>query len=819
MDGKFRLPLIPVFLAYSIGISLGHFNWAFPLPGWFLIPGLLFLWGFLLVTRKDRWGSWIALLLFFLLGVLSIQKYLAPGPPADPLSRFHGLNRIALEGTILRPPLRSERGTQLLIHSDQVILREGSIPIRGRVLLFLENEVEAFRVGDRLRVWCRLYPPRGFHNPGGFSYERHLAFERIHTVAFPLQEFACVKIGEGFGNPLLLHVEGWRDKIRGFLERRTSYPSSSILKALVLGEQGDIPEEVRQHFVVTGVAHLLAISGDHLGIVAFLSFSLLLWVLKRSEWLLLTVSVRKWAAALTIPCILLYTFIAGGGISVVRATLMVIIFFLSILFDRERNLLHTLALAAFLILVVSPPSLFDVSFQLSFLAVLSILYLVPRVLALFRRKEIIPPSRTPWGQTAWKYLKLSLLVTAVATLGTAPFVVYHFNRVSPIGLISNLFIVPTVGFLIVPTALLASLLSFFVDPVASVLIGGAGWLTGVLLQVVNLFASVPLASLFMSTPTTFEIVLFYLLLFLVVHLPGRKKLQALFLALSVVFILDLAYWNLRDRFREDLVLTFIDVGHGDSILVEFPRGKRMLVDGGGLRDERFDIGKNVIAPFLWGRKIRKIDYLVLTHPDPDHVQGLNFIASNFPIGQFWTNGSETGPESFLRLKETLRKKKVEALPLNETSPPQMIGGVQISVLNPPVGKWTSERASEGTFHNNQSLVLNVQFKNIRLLLTGDVEEEAEHRILRAGHSVKADLIKVPHHGSASSSTAVFLNRVRPAYAIVSASERNAGMLPHPEVLARYRVLGSRIFRTDRHGAITVVTDGDRIEVRPFLEGR
>ena len=283
MDGKFRLPLIPVFLAYSIGIYLGHFNRGLPLPGWVLFLSLLLLWAFLLMTRRNRWGAGTALVLFFFLGVLSIQAYLSPGPPLDPLSRFHGLNRITLEGTILRPPLRSERGTQVLIHSHQVILREGSFPVRGRVLLFLENEVEPLHMGDRLRVGCRLYPPRGFHNPGGFSFERHLAFDRIHTVAFPLREWACVKIGGGFGNPLLLHVEGWRDKIRRFLEQGTNHPSSSILKALVLGEQGDIPEEVKQHFVVAGVAHLLAISGDHLGIVAFLSFSLFLWVLKRSE--------------------------------------------------------------------------------------------------------------------------------------------------------------------------------------------------------------------------------------------------------------------------------------------------------------------------------------------------------------------------------------------------------------------------------------------------------------------------------------------------------------------------------------------------------
>ena len=235
-------------------------------------------------------------------------------------------------------------------------------------------------MGDRLRFLCKLYSPHGFHNPGGFSYERHLAFERIHTIGFLSEEKGWVKLGEGFKNPILLRIESWRDHIRDFLDREANPPTSSIFKALVLGEQGDIPEEVKEHFILTGIAHLLAISGDQFGIVALLSFSLLIWILKRSEFLLLSISVKKWAAGLTIPCILLYAFIAGGGISVIRAAIMVITFLLSILLDRERNLLHTLALAAFLILIFSPPSLFDVSFQLSFLAVLSILYLVPRIL-------------------------------------------------------------------------------------------------------------------------------------------------------------------------------------------------------------------------------------------------------------------------------------------------------------------------------------------------------------------------------------------------------------------------------------------------------
>jgi competence protein ComEC len=823
MGETFRLPLIPVFLSYTVGLYLGCFEYPIPSHVFLLaLVGLLAVWFFFITVKKVLWGSCISLVLFFLLGIFSIQTYLHPPLSPSHISHFIGVEGMALEGTVDRPPDRTPEGTQLLIRSRNVIVADRHVAVTGSVLLFVRDKGNSFRMGDGLRVLCTLDRPRGFQNPGGFSYERHLAFERIHTVGFASNEPAWVTLGEGDHNPILLWIERCRDHIRQFLEREVASPASSILKALVLGEQRDIPEELSEHFVATGIAHLLAISGDHLGIVALLSFSLLIWFLKRSEFLILSTSVKKWAAGLTVPCILLYTFIAGGGISVIRATIMVIVFFLSILFNRERHLLHTLGLAAFLILLVSPPSLFDVSFQLSFLAVLSILTLVPRLLPALKREDWPLPMETHWTKRIWNYVKLSLLVTAVATFGTAPFVALHFNRVSPIGLVSNLLFIPWVGFVIVPLTITASVLSFFVTPVAGLLIHLAGAVTAILLRTVAFFASLPLASLFVSTPTVFEIILFYLLLISLAHVQKQRKVRYLFAGLCFMFIVNVAYWNVKDLFQKELTLTFIDVGQGDSILVEFPKGKRMLIDGGGLYDDRFDIGKSVVAPFLWNKKIRKIDTLVLTHPDPDHLKGLNFIASHFSIGQFWESGLRVASESFLHLERTLLEKGVKRVSLNEKSSIQEISGVYVSVLNPapfPVdeGSFKGERGRSMT--NNCSLVLKLQFRNTGVLLAGDVEKEAEVRILRQGHPVRADLLKIPHHGSLSSSTVAFLEKVKPAYAVLSVAQRNVGRLPHPDVLKRYEGLNIKVFRTDRDGAVTVVTDGEKIEITSFLRTR
>ncbi len=822
-----RLPLIPTLIAYTLGLYLGHFNLPFPHQGFIFLFLILFIfWAFLMVMKKVRWGSWIAFVLFFLLGIFSIHNYLYPRHSPSHISQYIGFDRISLEGIIDRAPEHTQERTHLWIRSEKVILPKHHIPVDGDLLLILKKENGPFHSGDRLRFLCKLQSPHGFHNPGGFSYERHLAFDRIHTIGFLADETSWVKIGEGFKNPILLKIEDWRDAIRNFLEKESHPPSSGIFKALVLGEQGDIPEEVKENFILTGTAHLLAISGDQFGIVAFLSFFLLTWILKRSEFLLLSISVRKWAAGLTIPCIVLYAFIAGGGMSVIRAMIMLITFLLSILLNRERNLLHTLALAAFFILLFSPPSLFDVSFQLSFLAVLSILYMVPRILEGLKKEGPSLPSNVTWKKTIWKYIKISFLATAVATFGTAPFVALHFNRISPIGLVTNLFIIPWVGFLLVPISLTASILSFVFYPFAVLLIHINEFFTVILLQAVSFFASFPFASFFISTPTTFEIILFYVLLFSVVHLHksnrpdhGRKRVRYLFLGVCLLLTLDLAFWNWRDDFQKNLTLTFIDVGHGDSILLEFPKGKKMLIDGGGLYEDRFDIGKNVIAPFLWKKKIRRIDFLVLTHPDPDHLKGLNFIASHFSVGQFWDNGIRTDSEFYQQLGETLLRKSIERLSLNENRPPQTINGVNISFFNPPAKKPSHAILPAPSLFNNSSLVMMIQFKNIRILLAGDIEKETEDRMLREGYSLKADILKIPHHGSSSSSTPYFLQRVEPSYAVLSVGERNIGKLPHPEVLRRYEQLGSRIFRTDKHGAITVTTDGEKIEIKPFIRSR
>jgi len=813
MKKVFRLPLLPPLCAYTLGLYTADLLPALPSPmGLLVLLVLLFLWAIGMIIRKTSIVTPLILLFFFALGNVSMNVYLDPPLPSHSLLRFVGPDPVRIEGHIVKIPYRSPWRTQLLIEAKHLLRDDQVFPVEGNLLLFLNEPDPPLTVGDRLRIFCRLRSPRGFRNPGGFSYERHLAFEGVRVVGFLAMDKGWVKIGQGHGNPLLLRVETWRDHIRRFLRREGDPTCSGIFEALVLGEQGNIPDEVKESFGRTGITHLLAISGDHLGIVAFLSYSLLIWVLKRSEIVLLSTLVKKWAAGLTIPCVVLYTFVAGAGMSVVRATIMVVTFFLSILIDRERHLLHTLAVAAFLILFLSPPSLFDVSFQLSFAAVLSILYLVPSLLR--EPKEEEPPlsQRPPWRRKLGQYVRLSFWATLAASVGTGPLVLFHFNRISPMGLVTNLFAIPWVGFLIVPLSLLASFLSFFFSDLARLLLQVNNVLCLGLLKVIGLFASVPFASLYLPTPSPAEIFLFYGLLFLSVHLRKVPIARYLFVGLGLLLALFVAYGYGKDLFQKELRVTFLDVGPGDSILVEFPAGRKMLIDGGGLHDERFDIGRQVVAPFLWRKKIRRIDYLVLTHPDPDHLKGLPFIASHFTIGEFWSNGFPSTSEAYTELERTLKGRGLPSSSISEDKAPVEINGVRLSFFNPPHLTPPRSRTPLPSFINNQSLVLKLEYGRIGFLFAGDVEKEAEQRMIGAAHPLEATVLKVPHHGSLSSSSGPFIEAVRPTFAIFSVGEHGPARLPHEEVLKRYLDAGCRIFRTDRDGAITVRTDGQAIEV-------
>jgi competence protein ComEC len=762
-------------------------------------------------------GTVLFPVIFILIGAILMNQCARPQIPLNHISNLMKDKPLNIQGTLYTPPqLRKDR-LKLYIKAERVYSKEGYINVTGKLILTVSDTKTDLKYGDRIRFISRLRSPRNFYNPGSFDYSRYLAYKGIFAIGHLKDCSYIARIGQGDSNGLWKTVEVLRDKIRDFIDNEVELPNRGIIKALILGEKGEIPDSIRDNFIASGVAHILAISGLHLGFIAMVSFFFAKWILRFSERLMLSSDINKIAAMVTVFPVLFYAFVSGFGVSTFRATIMIMAFLIAIIIDRQRDMYNTLALAAFIILVISPSAIFDVSFQLSFTSVLAILYLVPKFLDYFSWIPSLSFKPYPYVTgVISKYIGLLVLVSIAATLGTAPIAAYYFHRVAPLGFISNIAVVPIVGFIVIPIGLLIAIMVFILPSLAALLIDLESAIIGFIVYIVNFFSQIPGSSFWVSTPTVIEICLFYLFVVFIFNTKRYKTPRYIAAVLLVLILSDFLYWNYTKKFNSNLQVTFLSVGQGDCAVIELPKGKRMIIDGGGFYNDSYDTGKNILAPFLWKKKIKRIDYLILSHPHPDHLGGLRFIAKNFKVKEIWTNGQSADVKSYDELMGIIDDKGIKEIVMNFQTRSQDINGVRVDIYSPKVPLFYGKAFNLHSTMNNNSLVVKLTYKDVSFLFTGDIEEEAERRLANLGSQLKSTVIKVPHHGSTTSSTKDFLKWVRPSYAVFCVGYKNRFGFPKKAVVERYKRLDCKSYRTDTDGAITMITDGKVIKVKKML---
>jgi competence protein ComEC len=339
------------------------------------------------------------------------------------------------------------------------------------------------------------------------------------------------------------------------------------------------------------------------------------------------------------------------------------------------------------------------------------------------------------------------------------------------------------------------------------------------LGLTRFFSDLPLAFLVVPRPGYGEIGFFYLTLALIFNWRKIPKPAWLISFSCLGMILFFFSPQIRDFFSPPFRATFLDVGHGNSTLIEFPGGEKMLIDGGGSFNPEFDLGERVVGPFLWDKKITGLDVVVLTHPHPDHLNGLPFILSKFKVKEVWTNGQWVDSEPFQHFEELIRQKKV---PVVYPGPvwSRLISDVQVEVLHAPIKPLFKENGVSKLHHlqNNDSLVLQLTYKNQHILLPADIEAETERVLLDRKVIVKSQILQVPHHGSLTSSTKPFIEAVQPHYAVISGRPSPRILLPHPEIIRRYQERGVTLFRTDQDGAVTFDLKKEGWKVKSFVRG-
>ena len=722
---------------------------------------------------------------------------------------------ISFSGTTTYQPERGKAWDACYATGELQMLSDPTQQVSAKFLIRFQKLVP-LRYGRHITLTGVLRQPQGRRNPGGFDYRAYLARQDIVGI---IDAKGLLQIGEQGGflplrwiEALRIHTERVIDVI--FTDTEAVEPSlhAQLLKGILLGKRSDLPTETLDIFRNSGTFHVLAVSGLHVGLVAmFCYFGFRCFRFP-----------QKVICLLTIAAVLIYACLIGFRPSVFRASLMAILFLFATLIDRDADLFNLLGFAALVLLLLNPLQVWDVGFQLSFVAVASIVYFVPKMEKPLRRlweNENDSPSQgsisvlTRFGNTAVKWLVLSYLVTLAAQIGTTPLIAYHFFRAYPLGFIVGPFAVGLVS-LIVAVGMASICVGFIWLPLAKLLALLNHAIISIFLWLIGIFGQT--WGIVKLTPPTFGLFVLYIAFFFgITHwrYVYRHWRVASLIGLSVVAIW---VWDtaLHEKGRLLEVVT-LDVGQGDAAFVRFPDNRTLLIDGGIQRtyyDDKkqrqvdYDVGKRVIEPYLDFRGIRRLDMVVLTHPDLDHGGGLGHILRNFEVGRvLGISDMPLNSQTHQQLHAIVKANDIPyAFPYAGTI--ELTPTATLNLLHPIDVASTNLLDQD---KNDDSLVIKLTYGEVDILFTGDIGKKAEARLIASGQDLRSEILKVPHHGSSTSSSVQFIEAVQPRYAIFSLGQSSQYQFPHSDVVARYQARGCVQLRTDKAAAITLRTDGKR----------
>ena len=820
-------PALRTFVPYILGILIAGF---LPIPlFWIWLIGLICLIGgvgFSYLWKTDARAARLGWVLLFgaicACGMFRLNVVLTSPIPPDLYDQ-----RVHFSGQMAYQPERGERWEAGYANGTVRRVENLDVAVDAKLLIRFREPI-LLRYGDRIEVEGVLRQPNGQRNPGGFDYRSYLARRQVFGI-LQLNRAQEIVPTDSSGFPLLRWTEGLRRRVETVIDRayRENRIHAQVLKGMLLGLRNELSPDILDAFRNSGSIHILAVSGLHVGLIAtvcFFGFSLLRLP-------------RKATDLLTIAAVILYACLVGFRPSVFRASLMAIIYLISRIIERDRDLFNLLAFAAFVLLLINPAQLWDIGFQLSFAAVASIVYLAPkwegfiaRIFGLGRTDSEVDSDRvmrplSVWGRAAW-WLAMGFGVTLSAQVGTTLIIAWHFYRVYPIGLIAGLF---TVGLaaLLVNITLVSVLLGLIWLPLAIPFAYANHLILWIFLGLIEFFGQ-SWTVLKTPTPSFGFIVLYIAGCFAVVHWVWvwmhRKQALVIGLMVLAIWIWDAA-WHERGRLLD---VTFLDVGQGDAAFVRFPDGKTMLVDG-GLNSSRievneegvarrvgYDHGERTLDPFLCHEGAFGLDLLLLSHPDNDHGGGFAHILQEFDVKRALGIPHQDLLQSTHRILHEIVDAKGIPHELGYAGTVELTSTARLELLHPFDAASTDLHDKDV---NNDSLVLKLTYGGVRILFTGDIGRKVELQLIESGKDLRAEIVKVPHHGSKTSSSTEFLDAVRPQYAIFSLGQRNRYRFPSKIVLKRYGERGCRILRTDRLGAIRLRTDGQRCWVTHHVEER
>ncbi|HET6980327.1 MAG TPA: DNA internalization-related competence protein ComEC/Rec2 [Pyrinomonadaceae bacterium] len=736
-------------------------------------------------------------------------------------------------------------------------------PMAGRVSLLATFRDFRLRYGTRIRVSTTLERDGDYHNPGVSSLAEFLDRNGYDASGIIKSPASITWLEDTRVFPPFAWLYDWRTRLQQQIDARFAPETAGVLDATLLGNRYNLSHSASDRFREGGTFHVLVISGLHISFIGGLVFFLMRRLSKRRLVQFLVPAVIVWA----------YSIAVGADASVIRAALMFTFAGFGAIIFRQPDSLNALGAAALVLLVHSPKELFDPSFQLTFLSVLAIVVIAWPLLTKLSAIGGWYPSRSApyppacarlvrtfceiifWREREWKrelarsshhyrlfksaaavqferyhvqpflrYTFGAFVVSASVQLMLLPLMIVYFHRLSLSSLVLNI-VVSLMLAALVAVAMLALLLAQVSAVLSAPLFRLADAIDWAMVHSVDPFSSFGLASLRLpeySGPAALLYAVYYLpLLILIVALLHwrplgssrqregklRRYVPALSLAQLLLFIVLIFHPFSAVHAEGMLRVDFLDVGQGDSALITMPDGTTLLVDGGGnTTDTARRIGETVVSEYLWWRGLSQIDYVLATHADADHIDGLNDVVKNFSVRAALIARRPADDPEFQKFAQTLAESNTYSETI-EAGDVIRFGDVEISVLWPPAG---GEKSA-----NNDSIVLRIQFRDRSILFTGDIEQAAE----RALTPRQTDVVKVPHHGSKTSSTEGFVVATKPAFAIISVGRHSRFGHPHKDVVERWQANGATVLTTGECGTITVTIDSNGLNVQSFISHR
>lgn len=769
-----RRPLVSVTIAFVLGIIIQYYLRA-PIEFIWVVVALNSIFLLLFIYKKSKLIMISLLLAVIFFGALNLEfDYITKSP----VNAFVNKNAEIIGDCIQKDVTDN---TTYIFNISKIKYKGKSYDLKSKALVKIYKYEGKSLNNKRIKISGKLEIPDKARNPKMFDYNLYLKTQGIHTILNT--RYYNIEVLDTGDISFFIKL---RHKIKSHIYSGTfrNFPGEEgkVALGIAFGDKKIINEELYEAFRTSGTAHALAVSGLHFGIL-FMVIDFVLVRFKLRE---------KYKVFVSIFLIWFFALIVGFSPSVIRASSMITLLTISNILDRRYDLFTALSFVCLLNTVANPFMMFNVGFQLSFSAVIAIgVFYKP----IYESLGILP-----------EFLRKMIAVTLAAQVGTSPLIAYHFNTFSPIALIINIPVVLLVS-IVLPISLVFFITLFISYGIAEYMAFIDRILIKLLVWVNSLSSYFPFSKFNVISPSFLFILLFYISLILIFYrtkIPYVKKLEtkSIFITLlAVIFAVN--FFTLM--FPKKLKLTFVDVGQGDCILIETPRGKKILVDGG--EDEY-----NFLPEFLLKNGISRIDLICASHIHHDHIGGIAHVARNMKVDLMTIGTKQYSSEEWEQIESECYVKDIPIIEFNKGKSIAVEENLTLKSIYPGAEVITNTHDDI----NNVSQVLVLEYKDFKALLTGDVEKEAEKEIIGESQRIDIDVLKVGHHGSNTSSTSDFIDFFAPEIAVIQVGKNVFGH-PNRETLDKLNERGIKTYRNDKSGAVIIETDGKNISIKTMLD--